>query len=85
MNYKLLLRLLGIVLLIEAALLTIPMLVSAIYGESVLPFLYTIGIIAAVSLPLVFLKPTDSRIYAKEGVICVGGSWLLLSLLQQVK
>ena len=80
MNYKLLLRLLGFVLLIEAALLVIPMLVSVIYRESPLPFIYTIGILIAVSLPLVFLKPEDSRIYAKEGFICVGCSWLLLSL-----
>ena len=80
MNYKLLGRLFGFVLLIEAAFLCLPMLVGLIYGESPYPFLITIGIIVAAAIPLLIMKPTVSRIYAKEGFVCVGGSWILLSL-----
>jgi len=80
MNYKMLLKLLGIVMLIEAALLLLPMLVAAIYRESVLPFLITIGIILAVSIPATFIKPSTRQIYARDGFVCVASSWILLSL-----
>ena len=42
MNYRMIGYLLGIILMIEAALLLLPMLVALIYGESALPFLLTI-------------------------------------------
>ena len=80
MNYKLLGKLFGFVLLIEAALLLLPLLVCVIYREPVLPFLYSIAILLAVSVPLVMARPTNKRIYAKEGFVCVAGSWILLSL-----
>jgi trk system potassium uptake protein TrkH len=67
-------------MLIEAALLLLPTLVSAIYGESVLPFLITIGIILAIAIPAQLIKPRTRRIYAREGFVCVASSWILLSL-----
>ena len=80
MNYKLLGRLLGFVLLIEAAFLLPPMLVCLLYDESPFPFIYTIAILLVVAIPLLIIRPTEKRIYAKEGFVCVGGSWILLSL-----
>lgn len=79
MNYRMLLYLLCVILLIEAALLVIPLLVAVIYGESVLPFLITIGALAAVSLPGILQKPKNTKIYAKEGFVTVAASWLLMS------
>ena len=80
MNYRMIGHLLSVVLLIEAALLGAPMLCAICYGESVLPFLYTMGILAAIGLPLFLAKPKNTRIYAKEGFVCVAASWLLLSV-----
>ncbi len=80
MNYKMIGKFMGIVLIIEAALLLAPMTVSLIYGESVMPFLYTIGVIIIPALPTLILKPKNKRIYAKDGFICVSMSWILLSL-----
>ena len=80
MNYKLLCRLLGSVLIIEAALLTLPLLVSLIYAEAAYPFLITIAVLIAVALPLVTVRPQNQRMYAKEGFVCVGASWILMSL-----
>ena len=80
MNYRMLGYLLGIIMLIEAALLILPLVVAAIYGESLLPFLFTIGILLLLSLPLVIAKPQNTRIYAKEGFITAAASWVLLSL-----
>ena len=72
--------LLGVILMIEAALLLLPMLVAIIYGESVLPFLFTIAIILAVSLPLIIFKPKNMRIYTKDGFVCVASAWILMSV-----
>ena len=62
MNYRMTAYLFGVLLTIESALLLIPTVVSAIYGESVLPFLYTVLIVVAVAIPLVLLKPKNTRI-----------------------
>lgn len=79
MNYRMIRYLLGIILMIEAALLLLPMLTAAICGESVLPFLYTVLILLAVSVPSVLRKPENTRIYAREGFLCVAASWIILS------
>ena len=80
MNYRMLSYLFGIIALIEAALLTLPLLVSLIYKESAAPFLLTIGILLVLGLPLVARKPKDKRIYAREGFVAVAGSWILMTL-----
>ena len=79
MNYRMIGYLLGIILMIEAALLALPMLVAILYGESALPFLFTIAILAAVAAPLIIFKPKNTKIYTKDGFICVAASWLLMS------
>ena len=71
----------GILLSIEAALLTLPLLATAVFGESPLPFLYTAALLLAVAIPLVLLRPRrDRRFVAREGFVVVAGSWILLSL-----
>ena len=79
MNYRMLLYLLCVILLIEAAFLLIPLLVALVYGESVVPFLITVGVLVAVSVPGVLQKPKNTKIYAKEGFVTVALSWLLMS------
>jgi trk system potassium uptake protein TrkH len=72
--------LLGIILLIEAALLSVPTAVSMIFGEPVYPFLITMAALLAISLPLAAKKPKNTRIYAREGFVCVALAWLAMSL-----
>ena len=79
MNYRMIGYLLGIILMIEAALMLLPTVVSVIYGESVLPFIITIGILLAVSVPIVAFKPKNTSIYTKDGFVCVAAAWILLS------
>ena len=79
MNYRMIGYLLGIILAIEASLLALPLVVSACYGESILPFLITIAIILAVALPAILLKPKNTQIYAKDGFVTVAAGWILLS------
>ncbi len=79
MNYRMLLYLLSVILLLEAALLLIPTAVGLVYGEPPMPFLITIGVLIVISLPGVIQKPKNTKIYAKEGFVTVAASWLLMS------
>lgn len=72
--------LLGIIVLIEAALMSLPMGVALLYRESALPFVITIAIMLVLCLPFVIFKPKNMQIYAKEGFVTVAGGWILLSL-----
>ncbi len=80
MNYRMLGYFLGVILFIESAFMLFLTVTALIYGESVMPFLMTFAILLAVSLPFVIFKPKNTKIYAKEGFICVGLSWILLSV-----
>lgn len=79
MNYRMLAYLLGLILLIEAAMLSLPMAIALIYGESILPFALTMAVLIAVATPFILRKPKNARIYAKDGYVCVASSWILLS------
>ncbi len=81
MNARMLGYLFGILLSIEAALLCVPLLIAAVYREPLAPFLLTMGILLAVAIPLVALRPgKDRRFFAREGFVVAAGSWILLSL-----
>ena len=80
MNYRMIGYLLGIILMIEAALMSLPLIVSLYYGEALFPIIITMLITLAISLPLVIFKPKNARIYAKEGFITVAAGWILLSV-----
>ena len=80
MNIKAVGKILGKVLLAEAALLLLPLSAAALYGESVLPFVYTIALLLPVGFSLNAVKPGTSDLFAREGFVCVGLSWVLMSV-----
>ena len=79
MNFKLVFRLTGRVLLVEAAAMLLPLLVTLIYRENPLPFLIPIPILLAVGLALSALKCKDS-FFPREGFFAVGLIWLLIGV-----
>ena len=79
MNYRMLGYLLSVLLLIEGALMLVPTVVALIYGESVWPFLLTIGILVVIAAPMAIFRPKNRRIFAKEGFVCVAATWILMS------
>ncbi len=84
MNYKMMGRFLSQTLLVEALFMLPALGISLFYAEmaSVAGFLYTLGIVAAVSFVLRLLcKGAPSALNAKEGLACVGISWIVMSLL----
>ncbi len=80
MNYRMIGYLLGVILSIEAAFMLLPLIVSIYYGESFIPFIISIAILLAVSLPQIIIKPKNSQIYTKDGYVTVAAGWILLSL-----
>ena len=80
MNYRMTGYLLGIILLIEAVLMALPLGVSIYFREDPMPFIITIAILLVISLPSTIFKPKDTQIYAKEGFITVSAGWILMSL-----
>ena len=81
MNNRLLLRLLGSILLIEAAAMVPALLLALLYGDGDTPaFLLAIGLLLLGGLPLRFLShPEEKNLRAREGFLSVALSWVLLS------
>lgn len=81
MNRRFVFRLLGKLMMVTAALLVLPLIVSIIYKEDCYTaFLLSIGISIAIGFPLIVFNKTEDRvIYAKEGFVIVALSWLCMS------
>ena len=71
---------LGKILMMEAALMMLPVICGICYGESsVLWFVVTIAILLAVGIPISRKRPKDLVIYAREGFVVVALCWILMS------
>lgn len=81
MNRKMVFHICGQMLLIEAVLLLLPLLTSAIYRETCFfSFLLTIVISLSLGGGIMLLnKPTDSVIYSREGFVITALTWVAFS------
>ncbi len=80
MNRRLVLKLLGGFIALEALLLIPSMIVAIIYKEAVTPYIYTMLIMLAVGGPVwLLVKPDIHNLNAKDGLAVAGLSWILLS------
>ncbi|MGI6148675.1 MAG: TrkH family potassium uptake protein [Limnochordia bacterium] len=76
MNFGMVGRILGTLLLIEALILAVPLLVSVVYGETAASaFAWSIVITAAAGLVLTRIKPGSDTIKAREGLLIVTLGW----------
>lgn len=82
MNIKMIRYIIGRLLLVEAALMLLPLAVSLIYGEfaQLHAFLIPIAILAAMGVLSTAFKPKGQALKAKDGFVTVGLSWIALSL-----
>ena len=82
MNFKMIKHITGRLLLVESALMLLPLAVMLIYGE--ISMLRAILVPMLASLVIGFLlskkKPEDKTLRAKDGFVIVGMSWIILSL-----
>ena len=82
MNYRMIARLLGYVLLLIAAFLLLPVIVALIYGDGGLwSLVQTALVCGALGGLMMLLKPRDRTMHAKDGFVMVSLSWILISLL----
>ena len=81
MNRKMVFRTTGQIILLEAALLLLPAIVSIIYKETCAKyFLITIAAALVIGLLFVAMTRTQNRvIYAREGFLITTLSWIVLS------
>ena len=82
MNKRMIFHILGMLLILEAALLLLPALVALIYGEQAgWYYLFTAAGAALVGLALrTACRPSRKTIYARDGLITVALGWIVLSL-----
>ena len=84
MNYKMMGRFISKILMVEAAFMVPAMLISLYEGEfaSVRAFMWTLAAIVLLVVLLMWLcKGSKNKFYAKEGLACVGISWIVMSFL----
>jgi len=82
MNHRMIRYLLSRLLLIEAALLSLPVFVAIYFGEpwsNVRSFILTMAILLAVALPFALRQPENNEIFTLEGLVIVAGAWFILS------
>ena len=81
MNKRLVLRLLGAILLIEALAMAPSLAISLLYGDGdALALLSSMALLAALGFPAWrFARPWEQNLRAREGFLVVALSWVLLS------
>ncbi len=80
MNYKIIIKICGWVIMVEAAFMLLPGIVALIYNESTASLFFGCGILFFVLGNFIRLvKPKSSQFYAREGFVAVTASWLVLS------
>ena len=81
MNKRLILYVLGMILVVLAALMALPLLVAALYHEREgAGFLWSIGLSLLLGVPMLLQRPRDRALYAREGYVAVALSWVVISL-----
>ncbi len=82
MNYRMIFRVLGMILLIYAGLMFLPLIVSLCFRESPLPLLKAIIIALAAGIPLFLVsKPKSRNLVTRDGFVIVGIGWILITML----
>ena len=79
MNYRMISRVLGLILLAMAALMLLPMIAGLCFHERVVNFIITIAAAAALGGLLMLPKPKTRSLVARDGFVIVGFGWILIS------
>lgn len=83
MNYKILAKLLGKIMVLEGALMTAPLLVSLIYREGMrqaIAFLLPALVLLVLGFAAQRLRPVRNTLYQKEGFALVALAWIVMTL-----
>ena len=82
MNFLIIKRMLGWLLVFEAIFFLVPLITALVYGETacIIAFLVSIAICLVIGGVCLIGKPKDESLYAKEGFVIVALSWIVMSL-----
>ncbi len=84
MNYKMMGKFIGLLLMVESIFMLPALIISLCMGEynSVIGFTVTIVVLWGLGVLLRLLcRKANKSFFAKEGLVCVGLGWLIMSLL----
>lgn len=84
MNYRMMGKFISRILMVEAIFMIPALLISVFHEESEAVFGFLTGIvITVVTSTLLYLlcRKAKKGFYAREGLVCVGASWIMISLL----
>ena len=80
-NFRMLLKVLGFLLLIEAAFMVIPVVVGFCFGEEeTLHFVYAALLTLVGGMGLVNLRPRTREMRKREAILLTGLTWIIMSL-----
>ena len=81
MNVKLLLRILGAILLVEATAMVPSLAIAIGYGDGdAMAFVWTMLLLLMIGVPMRLVKAQQTNLRAREGFLTVSLAWLLMSL-----
>ncbi len=82
MNRKMIRTTIGQVMVVESALMILPLITAIIYKEydTIIPFLIPMALLAVIGYLISYKKPENMTIYARESFVIVSLSWIVLSL-----
>lgn len=78
-NIIMLLRVMGWLLLVEAAFMIIPLITSIYYKESVIPFIATVVITGVCGFFMMSLKPRSREMGKREAILLTAMVWVIFS------
>lgn len=81
MNYKMVFYVLGRILVAIGLLMLLPLVCAVLFGESVTPFAVPMLLSLTAGFLLTAKAPESRQLLSKEGFVCVGISWIVMSLI----
>ncbi len=81
MNYRMISYITGQIVRVEGVLMLLPLICVAVYGEETIAAFLIPSLIAIIAGTAVTIKrPADTSIFARDGFVTVGLSWIILSV-----
>lgn len=84
MNYRMMGKFISRILMVEAVFMLPALLIAVYHGEQNTIFGFLTGMVITISVSLLLYllcRKARKGFYAREGLVCVGASWIMMSLL----
>lgn len=82
MNYRMIVKIVGRVVGIEALLMLLPVIVGLIYKENIVGFLVAIAFaLVVLGISMLLSKNCNTKFYSKEGFVSVALAWIAISVI----